>query len=65
MIITGNITVDNPGNIGSFFDQNGLPDRSDQARIYAQNIHRALGHHRDFIGRSTNIFPLFDDSSRR
>lgn len=61
----GGITVDNPGNIISFWDINGLPNRSAEAKIYANNIHRALQYHSDFKGgKKAQQFPSIDNSSR-
>ncbi len=59
----GDIHVDNPFNITSYWGMDGWANRSLQAKNYARNIHRALEYHKDYTGLSSQWFPPLDDSS--
>lgn len=64
VVNNGEITVNNPFNIRSFYNGEGEPNRSPEAKAYAKNIGSALGFHSASVQKPTCGMPRLDNLSQ-
>ena len=62
-VTNGDITVDNPTNIRSFFNNQDQPNNSLAGKEYADRIYRALSYHSTCVQRKAIALPILDNSA--
>lgn len=58
-VTNGIISVNNPDNITSFYNDRGLPDTSLAGKQYARNVEKALSYHSNYVRKHSAHVPNF------